>query len=57
MTGKANARQGDQNKSATIQLRCTQKQKDQITFASQQAGKSISHYLLDLADKDINQKP
>ena len=52
MTGKANARQGGENKKTKIQIRCTHEQKEMIAEASKKQGKTISNYLLDLAEKE-----
>lgn len=54
MTGKVNARQEEQNKSASIHIRSTTAQKKQIEAQASAKGKSVSKYLLDLAKNDAN---
>lgn len=53
LKGNKNAAKSEK-KNAQIQIRCTVVQKEKITDQASKQGKTISNYLLELAEKDNN---
>ena len=55
LKGNKNAAKDESEKKNTqIQIRCTVVQKEMITDQASKQGKTISNYLLELAEKDNN---